>query len=347
MGDLLAGVHYPRNWEECVAWFAAEADCRDYLDWLRWGQGFVCPHCGAVKGWRRGDGRWPCAGCGRTVSQTAATIFDKSRTPLTLWFAAAWHMAVQKNGISSLGLRQDLELGSTQTAWHMLHRFRSAMVRDERTQLGGSLAVEVDETYVGGEEEGPGGRGALGKCLVVVAIEIKRPRGYGRCRLAVVPNASASALQGFVRTNVQPGSSVITDGWPSYRGLKRDYQHRPVNVSESEREAHEELPGVHRIASLLKRWLVGTHQGSVLPGHLQAYLDEFTFRFNRRGSRHRGLLFYRLLEGSVAGEPLRYAQLIQRHSPRREGRHPTPPVAPQRVHVRPAATLRPWRTTTS
>ena len=256
-------------------------------------------------------------------------------------------MAVQKNGISSLGLRQELELGSTQTAWHMLHRFRSAMVRAERTQLGGSLAVKVDETYVGGGEEGPGVRGARGKCLVVVAIEIKRPRGYGRCRLAVVPNASASALQGFVRTNVQPGSSVITDGWPSYRGLKRDYQHRPVNVSESEREAHGELPGVHRIASLLKRWLVGTHQGSVLPGHLQAYLDEFTFRFNRRGSRHRGLLFYRLMEGAVAGEPLRYAQLIPRHSPRREGRHPTPPVAPQRVHVRPAATLRPWRTTTS
>lgn len=229
----------------------------------------------------------------------------------------------------------------------MLHRLRSALVRAERTQLGGTLAVEVDETYVGGDQEGPGGRGALGKCLVVVAVETKKPKGYGRCRLSVVPNAGGIALQGFVHANVQPQSTVITDGWPSYRGLARDYDHRPVNISESELEAHDELPGVHRIASLLKRWLVGTHQGSVLPAHLQAYLDEFTFRFNRRASRHRGFLFYRLLESAVAAAPLRYAELIQSHHPRREGRHPVPPALPQRVHMPLEAAHRPWRTTTS
>ena len=137
-------MDYPRSWEEFVAWFAEDDDCRDYLDWLRWPNGFVCPWCATTSGWQRVDGRWDCGGCGRVVSQTAGTVFDKTRTPLTLWFSAAWHMTNQKNGISGLGLQRELRLGSAQTAWHMLHRLRSAMVRADRSLLHDE--VEVDET---------------------------------------------------------------------------------------------------------------------------------------------------------------------------------------------------------
>lgn len=343
MEALRAGVHYPRNWEELVAWFAEDDECRDYLDWLRWSEGFVCPQCSSRKGWRRVDGRWDCGNCKRVVTQTVGTIFDKTRTPLPLWFAAAWHMTTQKNGISALGLRRELGLGSTQTAWHMLHRLRSAMVRADRKPLSGD--VEVDETYVGGDEEGPGGRGALGKTLVAVAVELKTSYGYGRCRLATVADASAASLQGFVRANVERGSVIITDGWPSYVGLGRngEYKHVPINISKSKRAVHEELPGVHRVAALLKRWLLGTHQGSVSPEHLQAYLDEFTFRFNRRTSRSRGLLFYRLLEGAVAAKPLTYDSLVRTRKPKHDRFKPIPPSSPQLVRQPLETSRRPWR----
>jgi len=172
-----SGVHYPRSWEEFIAWFGDDGDCRDYLDWLRWSNWFVCPWCASNAGWQRADGRWDCGGCARVISQTAGTIFDKTRTPPPLWFSAAWHMTNQKNAISALGLQRELRLGSAQTAWHMLHRLRSAMVRADRTLLSGE--VEVDETLIGAEH-GPPGRGALGKTLVAVAVELKRLKGYGR-----------------------------------------------------------------------------------------------------------------------------------------------------------------------
>ncbi len=335
---------YPRSWEEFVAWFADEDDCRDYLDWLRWPNGFVCPRCEAAEnGWKRDDGRWDCGECKSTTSQTAGTIFDKTRTPLTLWFATAWLMTSQKHGISALGLRKELRLGSNQTAWHMLHRLRSAMVLADRTQLRGE--VEVDETLVGGEKHGTRGRGAFGKTLVAVAVELEKPRGYGRCRLSVVPDAGAESLQGFVRANVEPGSTLVTDGWPSYVGLGRsgDYQHIAISLSASDLEAHEELPGVHRVASLLKRWLLGTHQGAVSPEHLQSYLEEFTFRFNRRSSRRRGMLFYRLLQGAIAAPPLTYDSLAKIHRKKGAGKSPTPPLDPQLTRPPFVAAWRPWR----
>jgi transposase-like protein len=340
---MRSGVHYPRNWEEFVGWFVEDGDCRDYLDWLRWPNGFICPWCASDSAWQRADGRWDCAGCRRVVSQTAGTVFDKTRTPLTLWFAAAWHMTNQKNGISALGLKRELHLGSAQTAWHMLHRLRSAMVRADRTPLHGE--VEVDETLVGGEKHGPRGRGSLGKSLVAVAVELKRPKGYGRCRLSVVPDAGTESLQDFVRANVERGSALVTDGWPSYVGLGRsgDYEHTAINLSASELSAHEELPAVHRVASLLKRWLLGTHQGAVSPEHLQSYLEEFTFRFNRRTSRRPGQLFYRLLEGAVTSEPLTYDQLVKIRRPKGEGNSPTPPTNPQLVRQPLRTTERPWR----
>ncbi len=341
MEKLRSGVEYPRSWEEFVAWFSNEDDCRDYLDWLRWPNGFVCPHCSGTVGWQRSKGSWDCKYCSRIVSPTAGTVFDKTRTPLKLWFAAAWHMTNQKNGISALGLKREINLGSYQTTWHMLHRLRKAMILADRSLLFGE--VEVDETFVGGEKSGPPGRGALGKTLVVVAVELHRPKGYGRCRLGIVPDASGPSIQAFVRENIESGAEVITDGWPSYLGLGSEYKHTAINLSASEGEAHDELPAVHRVAALLKRWLLGTHQGSVSPEHLQSYLEEFTFRFNRRKSKRPGLLFYRLLEAAVATTPLRYEDLAKQRKPKRAGRSPTPPVNAQLTRRPFESNRRPWR----
>jgi transposase-like protein len=239
------------------------------------------------------------------VSVTAGTIFDRSRIPLADWFTAIWFMTNQKHGISALGLQRLLGLGSYQTAWTMLRKLRSAMVRRGRERLSG--AVEVDETYVGGVEQGKPGRGAERKFIVVIAIELLDPKGFGRVRLRRVQDVSSASLIPFVRYAVEPGSEVRTDGWRGYKGLaKQNYHHRPVSVSATGDPAHVVMPGVHTVAALLKRWLLGTHQGSVTAVHLNAYLDEFAFRFNRRKSRRRGMLFYRLLENAVITKPKRY-----------------------------------------
>lgn len=238
---------------------------------------------------------------------TAGTIFDKTRTPLTTWFEAAWHVTTAKNGLSAKTLERTLGV-RYRVAWVMLQRFRVAMVRAERERLSGE--VEVDETFLGGPKAGgKRGRGAI-KNLVVIAIEIKRPRGLGRVRMRHVPDASATHLLPFVSDVVLPGSSVLTDGWPAYNGLAhRGYPHRKTILSASDEHAHVLMPGVHRVASLLKRWVLGTHQGSVTPDHLQSYLEEFTFRFNRRTSRSRGLLFRRLMEQAVMNGPVTEADV--------------------------------------
>ena len=212
------GVHYPRSVGEFQAWFGTDADCLDYLEWVRWPLGFACPDCGRSRGWRLGDGRIMCAACGRRTSVTAGTIFDRTRTPLTVWFAACWSFATAKDGISALGLQKALEIGSVQTAWAMLHRLRSVLVRPGRDLLAGT--VEVDETYIGGEEPGlRGGRARGKKSLVGIAVEVKEPQGIGRCRMAILPDASAAALHPFVTGHVQPGARVITDAWMGYHGL--------------------------------------------------------------------------------------------------------------------------------
>lgn len=247
---------------------------------------------------------------------TAGTLFDKTRTPLRSWFAAAWYATNQKHGVSALGLQRVLGLGSYQTAWMMLHRLRRAMVRSGRERLSG--IVEVDETYVGGPEARPRRRrrGAARKkpvhstgkkALVAIAVEVLQPKGFGRVRLRRVPDASADSLLPFVLESIEPGSTVHTDGSWAYRSLpEHGYVRDKSVILGSELPAHVSLPAVHRVAALLKRWLLGTHQGSVQPHQLDAYLDEFTFRFNRRSSRSRGLLFYRLLEQAVITEPVTY-----------------------------------------
>lgn len=313
-----AGRHYPRSTGEFQSWFATDADCLDYLEWLRWPDGFVCPRCGHAGGWALGDARFKCSGCGARTAVTAGTLFDRRRTPLTVWFTACWMFAAQKDGVSALSLQRALEIGSYATAWAMLHRLRAVLIRPGRDRLAGS--VEVDETYIGGEEPGlPGGRARGKKALVAVAVEVKS-RGYGRCRMAILPDVSAASLHSFVTDNVEPESTVITDAWQGYRGIdKLGYTHdrRSQRAARARGDDPGELlPGVHRIASLAKRWLLGTHQGSLKETHLQSYLNEFAFRFNRRRSRSRGMLFYRVLELAVEYHPVRYRDLVSDPQPK-------------------------------
>ncbi len=302
--------------------FSTDAACRDYLAGRRWPQGPFCPSRASTEGWSTGRGLWMCAACGRQLSLTAGTIFQDTRTPLTLWLRAIWWVTSQKNGTSALGLQRVLGLGSYRTAWTWLHKVRRAMVRPGRDRL--TEAVEVDETFVGGVEPGGGKRHVGKKALVVVAAEV-RGRAIGRIRLRRVADSSAACLLPFVQEAVAPGAVVITDGLQSYRGLSGlGYRHDRRVVLGSGESADALLPRVHRVASLLKRWLLGTHHGAVSREHLDYYLDEFTFRFNRRTSRHRGLLFYRLMEQAVAVDPLPYAAMVKGVRGRRKGGTHTP-----------------------
>src|SRR5665647_2225453 len=257
-----AGRDYPGSVGELLAWFSSDAGCRDYLEWLRWPEGFVCSQCGHAGGWRLGDGRWMCAGCSHRTSVTAGTIFDRTRTPLTVWFNACWAFATAKDGISALSLQRTLEIGSYQTAWAMLHR--------------------------------------------------------------------------FIADHVQAGSTVITDGWAGYLGIEaagyvHDRRSQRAAVARGE-DPDALLPGVHRIAALAKRWLLSTHQGAVDREHLPGYLNEFVFRFNRRTSASRGLVFMRVLQLAVGHDPVRYRELIRGpgHAQRRRSR-------PARRDTRPAS----------
>lgn len=304
----IAGVDYPRTLGEFDEWFAAEGECVQYLRHLRWPGGFRCPACGGAKAWETKRGLLRCATCQRQTSVLAGTVFEATRKPLRTWFQAMWYVTNQKQGGSALGLQRVLGLGSYQTAWTWLHKLRRAMVRPGRDRLHGT--VEVDETYVGGPESGVHGRQLEDKSIVVLAAE-EAGRAIGRIRLRRVADASSESLLPFVCDVVEPGSVVRTDGWAGYVDLgARGYKHKIRKLSRSRRPAHELMPRVHRVASLLKRWLLGTHQGSVSPEHLDYYLDEFTFRFNRRTSGSRGLLFYRLLQQAAHVGPVTYRRLV-------------------------------------
>ena len=311
-----AGEDYPRNWNEFLDWFASEASCLAYLERLRWPEGFVCPNCGAADApYRSSRARLMCRACARQSTVTAGTIFDKTRTPLRVWLAAAWYLTNQKQGVSALGLQRVLGLGSYQTAWTMLHRFRRAMVRPDRDRLKGQ--VEVDETYLAiSDREEPicpvGRKNKTSKVLVVLAVEMLQPKGFGRIRLRRIDNDSADCVVPFVQASIEPGAQVRTDGSAAYRALgELGYAHQRTVMLGSDVPAHVAMAGVHRVASLVKRWILGTHHGSVQPGHLDAYLDEFVFRFNRRSSSSRGMLFYRLLQQAVVTEPVTYDEVVR------------------------------------
>ena len=297
---------YPQTVLEFNERFHADAACRAYLESLRWPEGPHCPRCPQAKVWTMKPPFYRCAACGHDFTVTAGTLFADTHLPLRLWFQAMWYVVNQKSGASALGVQRVLGLGSYRTAWNWLHKLRRAMVRPGRDRLSGT--VEVDEVYLGGERPGKRGRGAAGKVLVLIAAQADGGK-IGRIRLARVADASASVLSCAVTAAVSPGSQVLTDGWNGYATLKaKGYRHEVVR--DRAIVGANLLPRANRVASLLQRWLLGTHQGAVAAAHLDYYLDEFTFRFNRRTSGSRGLLFQRLVEQAVALAPVRGNELI-------------------------------------
>lgn len=305
----LPGVDYPRTIQEFEEWFTTEAQCRDYLARRRWPTGFQCPQCDSRdEAWVTSRGRLRCKGCRCDISIIGGTLFEGTRKPLRDWYRAMWFVTSQKHAASALGLQRVLGLGSYQTAWTWLHKMRRAMVLPGRDRLTGT--VEVDETFIGAPEEDVHGRETETKAIVVVAAE-KRGKAIGRIRLQRIKAASAERLTAFIQRSISDGSLLITDGWSGYAGLESiGYGHAIRNIQRSGLPAHELLPRVHRVASLLKRWFLGTLQGGVQHRHLDYYLDAFTFRFNRRSSRSRWLLFYRLMQQAAICGPTPYRGLI-------------------------------------
>jgi len=300
---------FPRDLPEFETRFSTEAACREYLFRLRWPEGFCCPRCGGRKGWPKSGVLLQCSHCDYQSSVTAGTIFQDTRQPLTLWFRAVWWVTSQKNGTSAMGLQRVLGLKSYKTAWAWLHKLRRAMVRPGRDRLTGR--IEVDETYLGGGEAGVRGRQTERKALIVVAAQ-EDGLGIGRIRMRRIPDASADSLIPFVQDSVEVGSVVHTDGWLGYEPLKgKGYDHEITFLKGKRKTPSELMPRVHHVISLLKRWLMGTHQGAVSREYLDYYLDEFTFRFNRRRSRSRGKLFFRLLQQAVAIDPVPYKSMVK------------------------------------
>lgn len=268
--------------------FASEAACEEFLAAVRYAEGFVCPRCGVGRGWSLNGHRLIECANGHKVSLTAGTMLHGTRQDLLTWFHAAFLVSTLTPGISALQFQRQLGLTRYETAFQMLHRVRSALVAPGRERLRGE--VEVDETFIGGKDPDQDGRGG-DKVLVVGAVEIvnrvaspasptRRP--IGRVRLRAVPDASANSLAGFVETEIELGAIVHTDGWDGYRRLRRcGYDHHRM-VQGKGRDAKAVLPHIHRVFSNLKAWLKGTHHGRIEPKYLQAYLDEYTFRFNRR-----------------------------------------------------------------
>lgn len=300
---------YPRSLAEFEDWFDTDQACREYLFRLRWPEGFRCPRCDGRRFWPARSVLMQCQECGHQTSVTAGTIFQDTRKPLVDWFRAMYWVASQKNGASALGLQRVLGLGSYKTAWTWLHKFRRAMVRPGRDRLTGR--VEVDETYLGGLEEGVRGRQTERKSLIAIAAQEDGP-GIGRIRMKRIPDASADSLMPFVQEAIEPGSTLHTDGWLGYLPAEgKGYVHQVTVLQGRKETASKLMPRVHRIASLLKRWILGTHQGAVSHEHLEYYLDEFTFRFNRRRSRNRGKLFYRLVQQAVVVDPVPYKSMVR------------------------------------
>ena len=295
---------YPRTLLELEQRFRDDAQCRDYLFALRWPQGFLCPVCGSGGLAIRRD-LWRCVQCGRETSVLAGTVFQDSKLPRAVWFRALWQVASQKNGVSALGWQRALGLGNYKTAWALLHKLRRALVRPGRDRLSGT--VEVDEACWGAEESGVRGRQTVRKALLLVAAQADGT-GTGRIRLRRVADTNRATLHGFIADAIEPGSTVVSDGLQAYRELA-GYVHDRQIQKHQPADAEHGLPRVHRVISLLKRWLLGPHQGAIAHAYLHDYLDEFTFRFNRRKSASRGKLFFRLAQQTVQVSPVPFDSL--------------------------------------
>jgi len=291
--------------------FSTEKQCREYLFKLRWPDGYRCPRCQHDKAWQLSDIKFKCRSCGYQTSVIAGTIFQGTHKSLTLWFRAIWYVTSQKNGSSAKNLQKILGLGSYETAWLWLHKIRRAMIRPGRDKLHG--IVEVDEAYIGGPEKGgKRGRGADNKVLVAIAVEVNDNK-IGRIRMGVINDASSKSLHGFVQSVVEIGSRIVTDGWSGYNKLQKNGYSQKILMRKSQNEDNL-LPHVHTVVSLLRRWLLGTLQGSCSKEHMAYYLDEYSFRFNRRTSKSRGMLFYRLIQNAVQIQPSTYEDIVSKHS---------------------------------
>ena len=247
---------------------------------------------------------------------------DHAHLPSSVWLAAAWQVTNTKTGISAVSLSRSLGV-SYASAWHLLHKLRAAMSFVHHDRLQGM--VEFDETFVGGHDEGAGSGGTQGhasnKITVFVATERTESGAIGRIRLARGYDATALSIARFIAQTIEPCSTLVTDGWTAYpwalQLLERErlhYEHLPTTVKRAPGHAHDWLPGVHRVSSLLKRWLLGTHQGAVSDHQMDQYLAEFVFRFNRRSSAHRGLLFWRLVSALTDADPLRRSEVTGRRA---------------------------------
>ena len=300
----------PEDMPSFVSRFGTDEQCREYLFKARWPNGFRCAACGHDDAYAlRTKIVYECVACRKQHSLLAGTIFEQTKTALARWFLAIYLVTSSKGGIAAAELQRQLGLGSYQTAWSWLHKLRKAMVRPDREPLAGR--VEADETYVGGPRPGKRGRGAAGKTLVAGAVEAGETEGrrLGRLRLAVVPDASAASLEGFLGAAVATPTAVATDGWSGYAGLAAEgYAHEPVDPGAP--DAALRLPGIHLVFGLVKRWLLGTHHGAVSKKHLPAYLDEYVFRFNRRTAKRISHGFARLVEQAVRTRPVTYRAIV-------------------------------------
>lgn len=308
MTDFTITEDFPESEFEFDQRFHSNKACKEYLAKMKWPEGFRCCHCGHQQYWESARDLYICTRCERPHSLTAGTVMHSTKKPLTYWFKAMWWFTTRKSGVNAVNLKDLLGFGSYQTAWTWLHKLRLCTIRHQRERLSGF--VEVDEFYMGGQKPGKRGRGANGKSVIVAAVEKKEGRKIGRIRLQVIPDCSGDTLGLFVQTNVEPGSGVVTDGWKGYLPLdSKVYDHKPVIASRTG-DKGSVLPGVHLVASLVKRLMLGTFQGRFSPSHLQSYMDEYVFRFNRRTSRNVGKKFMRISQQVVASTQVTYKEIV-------------------------------------
>jgi len=301
-------MSYPRDQLEFEDQFRTETECIEYFKKIRWPKGFVCRKCGESEFWLQSRNRYTCRICQFQSTLFSGTVFEGSRLKLRLWYRAIWWMISQKHGTSAAGLQKGLGIKSYKTAWLLLHKIRSAMVDPRRSKLSGK--IEVDESWVGGKKHGPEYKGGKGNPIVVVAIEFNE-KSLGRLRMEHIELNTTFLLTRFIENNIEQDSQLFTDEWSGYKSIKtRGYGH--TTTATSRVADNNVLPRVHLVIALLKTWLQGTHHGRIERQHLQAYLDEFVFRFNRRNSASRGLLFKRLLEGSIYGSGPTYDKITQK-----------------------------------
>jgi len=296
------GNDFPKDLPGFEKRFGTDEQCRHYLFKLKWPHGFKCPSCGHEKFWWTQKHKLHCTSCGHQASVTVGTVIENSKKPLTLWFKAIFLVSFQKSGVNAMNLKCLLGLGSYQTAWTWLQKIRRAMVRENRQPLGENVdEVLVDEFYTGGKKSGKRGRGAEGKTPMAIGVETKGVKGMGRIRMQVIKNCGSLQLNDFLSKNVASGVPIGTDGWQGYAGIQ-GIVHKVV--------AEKSLRRLHVVVSLFKRWLLGTHQGSVSEKHLQYYADEFVFRFNRRTSKERSKVFRRLLEQIAVTKAQTYNKIV-------------------------------------